>query len=283
MDQAEVAAELWALRKAVAHFTGWPETHDAALETFAGEQMTSAQDHILPLMEAFNALRERLDERSASLLREWPSLRRHYRADTNRYEVRGLMLEVEYYDETLAHLRVPKVALPAYDDWGNVLRWRLLENVPAAFPFTVGVFPYRRQGEDPTRMFAGEGGPWRTNKRFHLLSRHSPAKRLSTAFDSPTPYGQDPDRRPDIWGKVGNSGVSIATVEDIEALYAGFDLTDPRTSVSMTINGPAPTILAFYFHAAVRQSLRKHPRDEGRIEISEGDCLQPDGGGYSFS
>ncbi|MFN2251082.1 MAG: methylmalonyl-CoA mutase family protein, partial [Anaerolineae bacterium] len=281
-EQAEIAAELWALRRAVAHFTGWPEGHGRALEPFTLEQLAEASDHLEPLMQEFNALLERLDERSLELLLSWPEVKRSYAVDGSSYEVRGKTIEVENYRESLAHQRIPKVALPEFEDWGNQLRWMLLENAPGRFPYTAGVFPYKRTGEDPTRMFAGEGGPWRTNKRFHYLSRHSDAKRLSTAFDSVTLYGEDPDRRPDIWGKVGNSGVSIATVEDIEALYAGFDLTDPRTSVSMTINGPAPTMLAFYFNAAVRQSLRKQLKAEGLIEISDEECLQPSGGGYSF-
>jgi methylmalonyl-CoA mutase len=280
--QADVAGELWALRKAVAHFTLWPEREEAALEPFSVEQIAEAPDHLVPLMEEFNDLLGRLEPDSLELLRSWPEVKRSYRADANRYQVRGRTIEVENYSETLAGQRIPKVALPRYEDWSSVLRWRLLENVPGAFPFAAGVFPYKRSGEDPTRMFAGEGGPWRTNRRFHYLSRHADAKRLSTAFDSPTLYGQDPDRRPDIWGKVGNSGVSIATVEDIEALYAGFDLTDPRTSVSMTINGPAPTILAFYFNAAARQSLRKHLRQRGAIDVTESECLQPNAGGFDF-
>jgi isobutyryl-CoA mutase len=280
--QSETAAELWALRKAVAHFTGWPDDLAAALEPFDLSGAADVPAHLEPLMTAFNTLLPALDARSVALLKEWPSVRAGYTADTNSYRVRGRTIEVDNYSTSLAHQRIPKVALPPFDDWGNVLSWRLLENVPGGFPFVAGVFPYKRKGEDPTRMFAGEGGPWRTNKRFHYLSRHSAAKRLSTAFDSVTLYGQDPDRRPDIWGKVGNSGVSIATVEDIEALYAGFDLCDPRTSVSMTINGPAPTMLAFYFNAAVRQRLRRHLRDAGRIKLTDAECLQPDAGGHRF-
>src|SRR5690606_30627691 len=157
------------------------------------------------------------------------------------YQVRGRTITVDNFIESLSHQPIPKVALPRWHDWGQIVVWRLLENVPGQYPYTAGVFPFKRRGEDPTRMFAGEGGPWRTNRRFHYLSRHSEAKRLSTAFDSVTLYGEDPDERPDIWGKVGNSGVSIATVEDMEALYAGFDLTSSTTSVAMTMNGPAPT------------------------------------------
>ncbi len=307
-DQAEVAAELWALRKALAIVAGAAGTRATAAAigpadpppTATGEMggagapvghdtspydaaaIDAAPPTAQALMRAYNDLAPRLDATSRALIERWPELRARYTGETNRYTVRGRTIEVANHTESLSHQRIPKVALPAFDDWGNVLRWQLLENVPGDFPYIAGVFPFKRTGEDPTRMFAGEGGPWRTNKRFHYLSRHAEAKRLSTAFDSVTLYGEDPDRRPDIWGKVGNSGVSIATVEDMEALYAGFDLTDPRTSVSMTINGPAPTILAFYMNAAIRQGLRKHLRAAGKIDISEADCLQPGGGGYSY-
>ncbi len=286
-EQAEIAAELWALRKAVQHFVGTDGEASPGLDAYTQAAIDAARAdaetlHLAPFMVAYNALMERLDARSRSLLAEWPALAARYRDATNRYTVRGREITVDNYTQSLSHQAIPKVALPRFTDWGNVLRWRLLENLPGSFPFTAGVFPFKRVGEDPTRMFAGEGGPWRTNKRFHYLSRHSDAKRLSTAFDSVTLYGEDPDPRPDIWGKIGNSGVSIATVEDMEALYAGFDLTDRATSVSMTINGPAPTILAFYFNAAVRQQLRRFLRDRGDIEISDTDCLQPMGGGHPF-
>ena len=281
-EQAELATEMWAIRKAVAHFTGWPSREREALLPFSIHKVADSPTHLEPLMEEFNQLLQRLDRPCLDLLEEWPDLVGRYRAETNAYEVRGRRIEVANFTESLCDQKIPKVALPRYKDWGAILRWRLLENVPGEFPYTAGVFPFKRKGEDPTRMFAGEGGPWRTNKRFHYLSRHADAKRLSTAFDSVTLYGEDPDRRPDIWGKVGNSGVSIAHVEDMEALYAGFDLCSPLTSVSMTINGPAPTILAFFFNAAIRQSLRRHLRAEGKIEISEEDCLQPNGGGYTF-
>lgn len=281
-EQGELAAEMWAIRKAIAHFTGWPAVEADALAPFSIEKLSEAPAHLIPLMEEFNALRKRIDRGCLELLDEWPDLVRRYTGERNAYEVRGRRIEVENYTESLSQQQIPKIALPRVRDWGSLLVWRLLENVPGEFPFTAGVFPYKRKGEHPTRMFAGEGGPWRTNKRFHYLSRHADANRLSTAFDSVTLYGDDPDRRPDIWGKVGNSGVSIAHVEDMEALYAGFDLSDPRTSVSMTINGPAPTILAFYFNAAIRQSLRTFLKSEGRIEISDEDCLKPDGGGLSF-
>src|SRR6186997_3286585 len=162
---------------------------------------------------------------------------------------------------SLSGSKVPKVALPKYQDHGELLRWRMRENLPGEFPFTAGVFHFKRENEDPTRMFAGEGDPFRTNKRFHLLSRDMAAKRLSTAFDSVTLYGFDPDERPDIYGKVGNSGVSIATLDDMKVLYDGFDLIDPSTSASMTINGPAPTILAMFLNTAIDQHPELEPAE----------------------
>jgi methylmalonyl-CoA mutase len=167
---------------------------------------------------------------------------------------------------TLSGTKVPKVVLPKYKDWGDILKWQLQENIPGEFPYTAGVFPLKRDGEDPTRMFAGEGGPERTNRRFHYVSVGQPAKRLSTAFDSVTLYGEDPAHRPDIYGKVGNSGVSIATVDDAKKLYSGFDLCDPKTSVSMTINGPAPMLLAFFMNAAIDQQCEKYIIENGLRE-----------------
>jgi methylmalonyl-CoA mutase len=160
--------------------------------------------------------------------------------------------------ESLSGSKISKVYLPTYKDWGDILQWQLQENVPGEFPYTAGVFPLKRDGEDPTRMFAGEGGPERTNRRFHYVSVGQPAKRLSTAFDSVTLYGEDPTLRPDIYGKIGNSGVSIATIDDAKKLYSGFDLCDPKTSVSMTINGPAPILLAFFMNAAIDQQCEKY-------------------------
>ncbi len=284
-EQGELAGELWALKTAIAHLQrdgdAAKESEEPTLDAY-GQAAQQADAPVAALMRAYDAAAERLDPRCRKLLAEWPELAAKYRGETFSYQVRGRTFEVPNTTESLSQQPIPKVALPPYRDWGNLLRWRLLENVPGAYPFTAGVFPFKRAGEDPTRMFAGEGGPWRTNKRFHYLSRHAEAKRLSTAFDSVTLYGEDPDRRPDIWGKVGNSGVSIATVEDMEALYAGFDLVKPTTSVSMTINGPAPAILAFYFATATRQALRRYLKAAGKIELSDEDCLQPDGGGYTF-
>jgi methylmalonyl-CoA mutase len=205
-----------------------------------------------------------LDARAKRLLETWPDTVKAYSGDEQVVKVRNKELRTKLTQTSLSGTKVPKVVLPKYQDHGELLRWRMRENVPGEFPFTAGVFHFKRENEDPTRMFAGEGDPFRTNRRFHLLSRDMPAKRLSTAFDSVTLYGFDPDERPDIYGKVGNSGVSIATLEDMKVLYSGFDLCDPQTSVSMTINGPAPTILAMFFNTAIDQQLDKFRQDNGR-------------------
>jgi isobutyryl-CoA mutase len=198
-----------------------------------------------------------IDKNCKELIKNWPSLVKKYQADFFEYTVRDKVIKQALSLKSLSGTRIPKVILPRYKDWGDILRWQLQEGIPGEFPYTAGVFELKRQGEDPTRMFAGEGGPERTNKRFHYVSLGQPAIRLSTAFDSVTLYGEDPDHRPDIYGKVGNSGVSIATVDDAKKLYSGFDLCDPKTSVSMTINGPAPMILAFFMNAAIDQLCEK--------------------------
>ncbi len=201
---------------------------------------------------------------SAKLLEQWPKTRELYAADEYVVKIRDKEIRTQLKYESLSGTKVPKVALPRYDDEGEILRFLMKENVPGSFPFTAGVFAFKREGEDPTRMFAGEGDAFRTNQRFKRLSEGMPAQRLSTAFDSVTLYGSDPDPRPDIYGKVGNSGVSIATLDDMQALYAGFDLCAPTTSVSMTINGPAPIILAMFMNTAIDQQLGKFREQNGR-------------------
>ena len=210
-----------------------------------------------------------LDAASKSLLDSWPETVKAYSGDEFVTRVRDRELRTKLTTTSLSGTKVPKVALPRFEDAGEILRWRLRENVPGSFPFTAGVFPFKRENEDPTRMFAGEGDPFRTNRRFHLLSKDMPAKRLSTAFDSVTLYGFDPDERPDIYGKVGNSGVSIATLDDMKVLYSGFDLCAPNNSVSMTINGPAPTLLAMFFNTAIHQQLEKLGRTPTVAELAE--------------
>ncbi|NNF50820.1 MAG: methylmalonyl-CoA mutase family protein [Gammaproteobacteria bacterium] len=215
------------------------------------------------LRRQYNEALAALDQRSRKLLREWPARSEAARADRYSYQVRGREISGDNYVETLSHQRIPKIALPAISDWGDQLRFLLEENLPGAYPFTAGVYPYRREQEDPTRMFAGEGTPERTNRRFHYLSAGHPATRLSTAFDSVTLYGEDPDPRPDIYGRIGNSGVSIATLDDMKKLYSGFDLCAPTTSVSMTINGPAPMILAMFMNAAIDQQVERYLHEAG--------------------
>ena len=191
-------------------------------------------------------------------------MRKAYSGDEYVVKIRDREVRTKLTHKTLSGTTIRKVALPRYEDHGELLKWLMLENVPGSFPFTAGVFAFKRENEDPTRMFAGEGDPFRTNRRFHLVSKDMPAKRLSTAFDSVTLYGFDPHERPDIYGKVGNSGVSIATLDDMKVLYGGFDLCDPATSVSMTINGPAPTILAMFINTAIDQQVDKFREDNGR-------------------
>ncbi|MCS6948741.1 MAG: methylmalonyl-CoA mutase family protein, partial [Steroidobacteraceae bacterium] len=201
-------------------------------------------------------------------LREWPERRRSVTDAQYVFTVRGREVRGENYIETLSRNRLPKIAPPPYRDWGELLRFLGNENLPGAYPYTAGVYPYRREQEDPTRMFAGEGTPERTNRRFHLLARGSAATRLSTAFDSTTLYGEDPDLRPDIYGRTGNSGVSVATLDDMKKLYSGFDLCAPTTSVSMTINGPAPMLLAMFMNTAIDQRVERFLRSSGRFDAA---------------
>jgi methylmalonyl-CoA mutase len=206
----------------------------------------------------------RLAPEAKKLLAMWPEMRKAYAGDDYVVKIRDKEIRTRLVHTTLSGSKIRKVVLPTYEDHGELLKWLMVENVPGSFPYTAGVFAFKRENEDPTRMFAGEGDAFRTNRRFKLLSEGMPAKRLSTAFDSVTLYGNDPDLRPDIYGKVGNSGVSIATLEDMKVLYAGFDLCAPNTSVSMTINGPAPTILAMFMNTAIDQQLDRFLADNGR-------------------
>ncbi|MHB8387436.1 methylmalonyl-CoA mutase family protein, partial [Metallibacterium sp.] len=225
---------------------------------------------LLPLRQRYNEALKALSSEALHLLREWPARKASVTAEFTEYQVRGKTIHVDNYRESLSHQKIPKIAPPQYRDWGDLLRFLMRENLPGGYPYTGGVYPYRRTGEDPTRMFAGEGTPERTNRRFHYLSLGQPAARLSTAFDSVTLYGEDPAPRPDIYGKIGNSGVSIATLDDMKKLYSGFDLCDPKTSVSMTINGPAPMILAMFMNTAIDQQVEKYLRsDAARWDATE--------------
>ncbi len=261
--QSEIARNLFALHQSVLHLGG-PRLLD---NPAAGSEHPNPA--VKALSEAYQSLLKDLDPHHYDLIRNWEQKRARYYADEYVYQVRGKDIRVQTYTESLSKTRVPKVALPKFQDWGEILRWSLQENVPGEFPYTAGVFPFKREGEDPTRMFAGEGGPERTNRRFHYVSLGMPAARLSTAFDSVTLYGEDPDHRPDIYGKIGNSGVSVCCLDDAKKLYSGFDLCDPKTSVSMTINGPAATIAAFFMNAAIDQQCEKYIRKNGLEHLVE--------------
>ena len=253
-EQSALAQQLYNLSESIAHLKGSSKAGapDAALTTT-----------IQTLEERLVALERKLAGENKHLLDTWEQKVKTYKDPIFTYHVRGKAIEVPTHTESLSHLQIPKVSLPSYKAWGDVLRWNLQENVPGEFPYTAGVFPFKRVGEDPTRMFAGEGGPERTNKRFHYVSHGLPAKRLSTAFDSVTLYGNDPDYRPDIYGKIGNSGVSVCCLDDAKKLYSGFNLCDPATSVSMTINGPAPMLLGFFMNAAIDQQCELYIRENG--------------------
>jgi methylmalonyl-CoA mutase len=215
------------------------------------------------LLKEFDRVKMNLDPYNWEVLLNWESVKQRYKAPIYTFKVRDKEIKIDTHTESLSHSQIPKVVLPKYEAWGDILKWNLQENVPGVFPYAAGLYPFKRQGEDPTRMFAGEGGPERTNRRFHYVSLGLPAKRLSTAFDSVTLYGADPDHRPDIYGKIGNAGVSICCLDDAKKLYSGFNLADPRTSVSMTINGPAPMLLGFFMNAAIDQQCELYIKEHG--------------------
>ncbi|MBW2366859.1 MAG: methylmalonyl-CoA mutase family protein [Deltaproteobacteria bacterium] len=232
-------------------------------ETFGTLKAQNADTLTAQLKEAIEASESQLAPETRQLIGQWEAIRHDYTQDDLVYNVRDREIRLPLYHTSLSHTKIPKVALPGFKDPGEIYRWMRRENIPGAFPYTAGVFPLKRADEDPTRMFAGEGGPGRTNARFKLLSAEYEAKRLSTAFDSVTLYGQDPEIRPDIYGKVGTSGVSICTLDDVKTLYDGFDLCAPGTSVSMTINGPAPIILAMFLNTAIDQQMDRHRAETG--------------------
>ncbi len=247
--QVEVAQDLYVLNESMRAIKA------ASLED---------QDRLLKgLHEAYEKRALDLDPKNKQLIESWTEKVALYKAPLYKFKVRDKELSIDTHSESLSHLQIPKICLPKYKGWGDILRWSLQENVPGEYPFTAGLFPFKREGEDPTRMFAGEGGPERTNRRFHYVSLGMPAKRLSTAFDSVTLYGNDPGYRPDIYGKIGNAGVSICCLDDAKKLYSGFDLCASSTSVSMTINGPAPMLLAFFMNAAIDQQCEKYILENG--------------------
>ena len=240
LDQKEIAQKLYVLDEAI-------KILDDGLENTKKE-----------LLKIYGKLLTDLDPKNKLLIDNWPELIQKYKSEIFNYNVRSKTLSIKTHTKSLSNTNIPKVTLPKYEGWGNILQWQLQENVPGEFPFTAGLFPFKREGEDPTRMFAGEGGPERTNRRFHYVSLDMEAKRLSTAFDSVTLYGNDPGNRPDIYGKIGNAGVSICCLDDMKKLYSGFELTNPKTSVSMTINGPAPILLAYFMNTAIDQECEKY-------------------------
>jgi methylmalonyl-CoA mutase cobalamin-binding domain/chain len=237
------------------------ENQVVAIEYIQGEP-----EYLKDLIERYHILNSKLDGECKAMLQDWSAMKKRYQADKYQFQVRDKVIEQDLYYTSLSGTKIPKVSLPRYEDWGDILQWLLTENAPGFFPYASGVFPLKREGEDPTRMFAGEGGPERTNKRFHYVSKGLPAKRLSTAFDSVTLYGENPDHRPDIYGKIGNSGVSVATLDDAKKLYSGFNLCNPSTSVSMTINGPAPMLLSFFMNTAIDQQCEIYIKENGLEE-----------------
>ena len=245
-EQSKIAQQLYSITETIKHLE----------ETKQDKLISELRTH-------YSELERRFDGMNKKLVEELPAKAKLYQEDFYSFKVRDKELKLQTYSESLSHTRIPKVAFPKYKAWGDQLKWLLEENVPGEFPFTAGVFRFKREGEDPTRMFAGEGGPERTNKRFHYVSLGMPAHRLSTAFDSVTLYGHDPDYRPDIFGKIGNSGVSICCLDDAKKLYSGFNLVDPMTSVSMTINGPAAMLTGFFMNAAIDQQCEIYIKQNG--------------------
>jgi isobutyryl-CoA mutase len=266
--QVELARQLFAIKTTIETLTTHPNPPEGR-EYQQGSQTLSSSPLLDGLREVFDALYLDLDGNCKRILENWEAKRAAYAADEFVYQVRGKDIRVPTYTKSLSHNKIPRVVLPKFKDWGEILRWNLQENVPGEFPYAAGVFPFKREGEDPTRMFAGEGNPERTNRRFHYVSLDMPATRLSTAFDSVTLYGEDPDYRPDIYGKIGNSGVSICCLDDAKKLYSGFDLCNPKTSVSMTINGPAATIAAFFMNAAIDQQCEMYIKENGLEHLVE--------------
>lgn len=258
LSQKEVAQKLYGIFKTIETISG-----KIPALTQHGIEITGDQNEELSkvLLAEFDKLKRDLDPYNWEVITTWDDKVNKYKNPVYSFKVRDKEIKIQTHTESLSHLQIPKIALPKYEAWGDILRWVLQENVPGEFPFTAGLYPFKREGEDPTRMFAGEGGPERTNRRFHYVSKGMPAKRLSTAFDSVTLYGNDPGYRPDIYGKIGNAGVSICCLDDAKKLYSGFDLSHPMTSVSMTINGPAPMLLGFFMNAAIDQNCEKYIKE----------------------
>ncbi|MFK5891481.1 MAG: methylmalonyl-CoA mutase family protein [Flavobacteriaceae bacterium] len=266
-EQAEIAQKLYSIYKTIETFSGVILNEVKNLNNYFEELINDTENDkidIIKILKAeFDRVKMDLSPYNWVLITEWASQKQSYKNEVFSFKVRNKEINIKTHTKSLSHTLIPKIALPKYKGWGDILLWQLQENVPGKFPFTAGIYPFKRSGEDPARMFAGEGGPERTNRRFHYVSAGLPAKRLSTAFDSVTLYGNDPDVRPDIYGKIGNAGVSICCLDDLKKLYSGFDLTNALTSVSMTINGPAPMMLGFFMNAAIDQECEKHIIENG--------------------
>ena len=263
-EQVEVAQRLYGIYKTVETIVGQqPGLDKAGIDMNGLSPSDDKKDLIKLLIAEFDREKLKLNPYNWEVITGWEEKVNKYQEPIYSFKVRNRVIEIETHTESLSHQQIPKVALPKYEAWGDILRWVLQENVPGEFPYTAGLYPFKRTGEDPARMFAGEGGPERTNRRFHYVSQGNPAKRLSTAFDSVTLYGNDPDERPDIYGKIGNAGVSVCCLDDAKKLYSGFDLSHAMTSVSMTINGPAPMLLGFFMNAAIDQACEKYIVENG--------------------
>ncbi|GAA4269864.1 methylmalonyl-CoA mutase family protein [Hyunsoonleella aestuarii] len=266
IEQTDVAQKLYGIYKTIESVTGLKiELAKSGLDD-AFNKTSEDKDFIELLVGEFDRVKLNLDPHNWEIITGWEEKVNKYKASIYSFKVREKEIKIETHTESLSHTQIPKVALPKYQAWGDILKWCLQENVPGEFPYTSGLYPFKRTGEDPARMFAGEGAPERTNKRFHYVSMGLPAKRLSTAFDSVTLYGNDPDNRPDIYGKIGNAGVSICCLDDAKKLYSGFNLADVLTSVSMTINGPAPMLLGFFMNAAIDQQCEIYIKQNGLEE-----------------
>ena len=274
-EQSSIAQKLFGIYQSIYAISGsLPEKSPSGIALNNEQMMNSADvETVNSLLKHFAKIKLDLDPHYWEMLLNWEFTKAQYRSPRYDFEVRGKIISIETHIKSLSHNDIPRVALPKYEAWGDLLQWMLQENVPGSFPFTAGLYPFKRSGEDPTRMFAGEGGPERTNKRFHYVSKAMPAKRLSTAFDSVTLYGNDPDERPDIYGKIGNAGVSICCLDDAKKLYSGFNLIDPMTSVSMTINGPAPMLLGFFMNAAIDQQCELYIK-ENNLEAEVGEKIK---------
>jgi isobutyryl-CoA mutase len=272
LSQVEVAQKLYGIYKTIETvFGSKPTLTKAGIEqTILQSKDENRNEFLNLLVKEFDRVKMNLDPYNWEVILTWDEKVAKYKNPFYSFKVRDKEIKIATHTESLSHSQIPKISLPKYQAWGDVLKWNLQENVPGEFPFASGLYPFKREGEDPSRMFAGEGGPERTNKRFHYVSAGLPAKRLSTAFDSVTLYGNDPHIRPDIYGKIGNAGVSICCLDDAKKLYSGFDLSHPLTSVSMTINGPAPMLLGFFMNAAIDQNCEKYIVENNlQVEVEE--------------